>query len=124
MKSSHHSDPAIHRKSIATRLSPVEIAAVAAAANRLGITRSDWLRQAVQQSLAQPSPSSATPGVSLLLAELLALRQIVGDLFANAAVGLPAYRVIEIMQIADAKKGSVAETLLRTLCDPEPSHGV
>jgi len=100
------------------------MAEVANDAKRLGITRSAWLRQAVQQSLAQPSPSSATPVVSILLAELLALRQIVGDLFANAAVGLPAYRVIEIMQIADAKKGSVAETLLRTLCDPEPSHGV
>jgi len=113
LKSSHHSDPAIHRKSIATRLSPVEIAAVAAAANRLGITRSDWLRQAVQQSLAQPSPSSATPVESLLLAELLALRQIVGDLFANAAVGLPASTVVQIMQNADAKKGRLTEALLR-----------
>ena len=89
------------------------MAEVANDAKRLGITRADWLRQAVQQSLAQPSPSSATPVVSILLAELLALRQIVGDLFANAAVGLPAYRVIEIMQIADAKKGRLTEALLR-----------
>ena len=124
MKSSHHSDPAIHRESIATRLSPAEMAEVANDAKRLGITRSAWLRQVVQQSLAQPSPSSATPVVSILLAELLALRQIVGDLFANAAVGLPASTVVQIMQNADAKKKSRAEALLRTLCDPEPSHGV
>ena len=100
------------------------MAEVANDAKRLGITRSAWLRQAVQQSLAQPSPSSATPVVSILLAELLALRQIVGDLFANAAVGLPVSTVVQIMQNADAKKKSRAEALLRTLCDPEPSHGV
>lgn len=112
------------REPVATRLSATEMTALDAAAKDSGLNRSDWLRRVVQQALVQPSPSSATAVDAILLAEILALRAMIGDLFATAPMGLPTASVIQIMHNADAKKTSRAEFLLRASCDQEQVHPV
>src|SRR5580658_7113420 len=71
-------------KSIATRITEAEFAEVDAAAARTGKKVSEWLRDA---ALAQARTSQADQTDPVLLAELMAIRTLVLNLFASASKG-------------------------------------
>jgi hypothetical protein len=89
------------------RLTPEEDKRVAEAAERQGLTRSQWLRRTVLQAVSYP------PEIRLALAELMALRAIILGLHS---VGTPGQESI-IKQVADyADSTKFAKADNRILC--------
>jgi hypothetical protein len=71
-------------KSIATRITETEFAEIEAAASAEGKKVSEWLREA---SLAQARGRRPDETDPVLLAELMAIRTLVVNLFASASKG-------------------------------------
>jgi uncharacterized protein (DUF1778 family) len=97
-------------KSIATRLTEAEFAEIESAAASAGKKVAEWLREA---ALAQARTAREEKTDTVLLAELLALRSMVVNLFAVASKGpLSEETLRRISTYADAIKDQKAEELL------------
>jgi len=98
--------PGFRTKTIATRLTPGELAEVESAAEQAGKPLSEWLRDTALNASRQRSSNS----VELLLAEVWAVRYALLNLFhagaqANAeGRALAPESVIQIRDEADARK--------------------
>ena len=98
-------------KSIATRLSDAEFAEVEYAASSAGKKVAEWLREAALAQARATGEEKATDTV--LLAELMALRSLIVNLFAVASKGpLSDETLRRIAAYADAIKDQKAEELL------------
>ena len=106
--------PGFRTKTVATRLTPDELAEVENAAEAAGKSCAEWLRETALRAARE---SSADP-VELLLAEQIATRSMLLNFFyaaaTNAAEGkqLRPDSVLEIRDQSDAKKFSQAHKLL------------
>ena len=97
-------------KSIATRLTETEFSEVEMAANNAGKKVAEWLREA---ALTQARAGEKTLTDPVLLAEILALRDLVLNLFAVASKGpLSDETLRKISAYADSIKGQKTEELL------------
>jgi hypothetical protein len=112
--SSVQEKPGFRTKTIATRITPEELAEVEAAAQRDGKTLAEWLRELALKTARQ---RPADP-MELLLAEVVASRYVVLNLFhataqANAeGKHLMAESVLKIRDQSDAKKFQAARKLM------------
>ena len=98
-------------KSIATRLTDVEFAEVEYAASSAGKKVAEWLREAALAQARTAGEEKVTDPV--LLAELMALRSLIVNLFAVASKGpLSDETLRRIAVYADAIKDQKAEDLL------------
>ena len=98
-------------KSIATRLTDAEYAEIESAAARAGRKVAEWLREAALAQARTTGEEKATDTV--LLAELMALRSLIVNLFAVASKGsLSDETLRRIAAYADAIKDQKAEELL------------
>jgi uncharacterized protein (DUF1778 family) len=106
-------------KSIATRLTDAEFAEIESAAASSGKKVAEWLREA---ALAQARTAGEEKTDTVLLAELLALRGMVVNLFAVASKGpLSDESLRKISAYADAiKDQKVEELLARKRCRMAP----
>jgi hypothetical protein len=105
----------IRTRTLATRLNDAEIRAVEVAAEAGGITRSQWLRDTVVARLRQ---TDQAPRVTLelpILAEILALRLLILNMFAAAVPGVALTSLRQIMAYADSAKHAEVAKLLRNL---------
>jgi len=112
-------------RSVGTKLSEEEYALLEAAAAKCGMTVGEWCREELLHaagedgnSTATPAPATrtATPTEETLLAEVLALRTILLNLFYDLAQGQPmtTERMQELIAKADAEKrekASVSEAV-------------
>ena len=98
-------------KSIATRLTDAEFAEIESTATSAGKKVAEWLREA---ALAQArTAGEEKPIDTVLLAELMALRSLIVNLFAVASKGpLSDETLRRISTYADAIKDQKAEELL------------
>ena len=98
-------------KSIATRLTDAEYAEIESAAARAGRKVAEWLREAALAQARTTGEEKTTDTV--LLAELMALRSLIVNLFAVASKGpLSDETLRRISTYADAIKDQKAEELL------------
>jgi hypothetical protein len=99
-------------KSIATRLTDAEFAEIESAAGSAGKKVAEWLREAaLAQARATGEEKKTTDTV--LLAEVMALRSLIVNLFAVASKGpLSDETLRKIAAYADAIKDQKAEELL------------
>ncbi len=98
-------------KSIATRLTDAEFAEIESAASRAGKKVAEWLREAALAQARTAGEEKVTDTV--LLAELMALRSMIVNLFAVASKGpLSDETLRKIAAYADATKDQKAEELL------------
>ncbi len=108
-------------KTVATRLSPDELAEVEAAARRSGKTLAEWLRETALREARQRPADPA----ELLLAEVAATRYMLLNLFHAAALangeGRPLLpdSVLKIRDAADARKLAAARKMLRDFLGPD-----
>jgi uncharacterized protein (DUF1778 family) len=125
--SSEEAKPGFRTKTIATRITPEELAEVEAAAERDGKSLAEWLRELVLNSARQ---RPADP-VELLLAEVAATRYMLLNLFhataqANAeGKHLLPDSVLKIRDTADRKKIQTARKMLEEFFaqgDPEANQ--
>jgi uncharacterized protein (DUF1778 family) len=107
--------PVLRAKTIATRVTPEELAEVETAAEGAGKTLAEWLRELALKA-ARERPADPT---ELVLAEVSALRYMLLNLFhataqANAeGKHLPPDSVVKIRDLADAQKLEKARRLLQ-----------
>jgi hypothetical protein len=117
--------PGFRTKTIATRITPEELAEVEAAAQRNGKTMAEWLRELALKTARQ---RPADP-MELLLAEVVASRYVVLNLFhataqANAeGKHLLAESVLKIRDQSDAKKFQAARKLMTDFLAQEGTEG-
>jgi hypothetical protein len=117
--------PGFRTKTIATRITPEELAEVEAAAQRDGKTLAEWLRELALKTARQ---RPADP-MELLLAEVVASRYVVLNLFhataqANAeGKHLLAESVLKIRDQSDAKKFPAARKLMTDFLAQEGTEG-
>jgi uncharacterized protein (DUF1778 family) len=98
-------------KSIATRLTDAEFAEVEYAASSAGKKVAEWLREAALAQARATGEEKTTDTV--LLAELMALRSLIVNLFAVASKGpLSDETLRRVSTYADAIKDQKAEELL------------
>jgi hypothetical protein len=106
--------PGFRTKTIATRLTPGELAQVEAAAESAGQSLAEWLREAALHAARQ---RSADP-IELLLAEVWALRYTLLNLFhskakaASEGTQLLPDSIVKIRDQADAVKLQKAHKIL------------
>jgi hypothetical protein len=96
---------------IATRVSSEELTDIRASASACGVTSSHWLRSAAIAYLNREGSSRTTPLESVVLAEVLCLRMILLNLFAN--LGLPTATLHFVMRNANSVKHSEVARVLR-----------
>lgn len=113
---------AYRTKSIATRLTEAEFAAVESAAVSAGQKVSEWLRDAALAQAHQEREGQTDP---ILLAEILGVRALVLNLFAKASEGpLSREDLRKISEYAEAiKDRKVEETLARRRRNDGGSQG-
>jgi hypothetical protein len=117
--------PGFRTKTIATRITPEELAEVEAAAQRDGKTLAEWLRELALKTARQ---RPADP-MELVLAEVVASRYVVLNLFhataqANAeGKHLLAESVLKIRDQSDAKKFQAARKLMTDFLAQEGTEG-
>jgi uncharacterized protein (DUF1778 family) len=98
-------------KSIATRLTDAEFAEIESAASRAGKKVAEWLREAALAQARTAGEEKVTDTV--LLAEVMALRSLIVNLFAVASKGpLSDETLRKISAYADSIKDQKAEELL------------
>jgi hypothetical protein len=98
-------------KSIATRLTDAEFAEIESVASSAGKKVAEWLREAALAQARATGEEKTTDTV--LLAELMALRSLIVNLFAVASKGpLSDETLRRISTYADAIKNQKAEELL------------
>lgn len=106
--------PVLRAKTIATRVTPEELAEVEAAAEGAGKTLAEWLRELALKT-ARERPADPT---ELVLAELAALRYTILNLFHASASAqsegkyLLPESVIKIRDTAESRKRTDARKLL------------
>jgi len=106
--------PGFRTKTIATRLTPGELAEVEATAESAGQSLAEWLRETALQAARQ---RPADP-IELLLAEVWALRYTLLNLFHSKAKAssegtqLPPDSIVKIRDQADAMKVQKAHKIL------------
>ncbi len=112
-------------KTVATRLSPAELAEVESAAKRSGKTLAEWLREtALREARQRP----ADP-VELVLAEVAATRYMLLNLFHAAALANAEGRhllpdsVLKIRETADARKLATARKMLQDFLSQDAPDG-
>lgn len=117
--------PVLRAKTIATRVTPEELAEVETAAESAGKTVAEWLRElALRTARQQP----ADP-VELVLAELMATRYVLLNLFHATAQAnaedkhLLPDSVLKIRDQADAQKLQKARQLLQNFMSQEGPDG-
>jgi uncharacterized protein (DUF1778 family) len=110
-------------KSIATRLTDAEFAEIESAAGSAGKKVAEWLREAALSHARATGEEKTTDTV--LLAEVMALRSLIVNLFAVASKGpLSDETLRKIAAYADAIKDQKAEELLaRKRSQPAPGSG-
>lgn len=117
--------PGFRTKTIATRITPEELREVEAAAEKSGKTLALWLRELALQS-AREGPADPT---ELLLAEVLALRYTLLNLFHGSATAqaegkyLLPESVVKIRDKAEARKLADARKLLTDFLAREDGMG-
>jgi len=117
--------PGQRAKTVATRLSPEELQEVEAAAERNGKSLAEWLREVVLRSARE----QAADPIELLLAELMATRYALLNLFhATALAGAEGKQllpdsVLKIRDQADAQKRQKARKLLQDCFAQEEDPG-
>jgi hypothetical protein len=117
--------PALRAKTIATRVTPEELAEVETAAEGAGTTVAEWLRDLALKA-ARERPADPT---ELMLAEVLALRYMLLNLFhataqANAeGKHLLPDSVVKIRDQANARKLADARKLLAGFLSQEGPGG-
>ncbi len=117
--------PVLRAKTIATRVTPEELAEVEAAAEGAGKTVAEWLRELALQTARQ---RPADP-VELLLAELMATRYVLLNLFHATALAdaegkhLLPDSVLKIRDQADATKLEKARKLLQNFLSQKGADG-
>jgi hypothetical protein len=117
--------PVLRAKTIATRVTPEELAEVEAAAEGAGKTVAEWLRELALRTARQ---RPADP-VELLLAELMATRYVLLNLFHATALAdaegkhLLPDSVLKIRDQADAQKLEKARKLLQNFLSQEGPDG-
>ena len=100
-------------RSIATRLTEAEFAEVDAAAGRAGKKTAEWLRDS---ALAQARSVPALNTDPILLAELMAIRTLILNLFAAASKGpLTDDSLRKMLAYADSIKQQKADEFLAKL---------
>ncbi len=93
-------------KSIATRLTEAELAEVEAAASQAGKKVAEWLRDT---ALAAVRGSQEVPTDAVLLAELIGIRSLMVNLFAQASKGpLTSEDIQKMRSYADSIKDQKA----------------
>jgi uncharacterized protein (DUF1778 family) len=123
--SSDEARSVLRTKTIATRLTPEELAEVEAAADAAGKTLAQWLRDLSLKS-ARESPADTT---ELLLAEVSALRYMLLNLFHATAQAnaedkhLLPDSVVKIRDQANARKLADARKLLAEFLSQEGPDG-
>ena len=106
--------PGYRTKTIATRITPEELAEIEAAAERSGKTLAEWLRELALKSARE----RAADPMELLLSEVAATRYMLLNLFhataqANAeGKHLIPESVLKIREMADSRKLGMARKLL------------
>lgn len=111
--------PSTALKTIATRLPPAEVKAVEAAAEIVGQTCAEWMREAILLHLKRPTRKKRSTPDPTLLAEILGLRSLVQNLIA-AASDLPEETVQRIVKHADSIKEGKAEEILKRIEGAHP----
>ena len=117
--------PVLRAKTIATRVTPEELSEVEAAAEGAGKTVAEWLREMALRTARQ---RPADP-VELLLAELMATRYVLLNLFHATALAdaegkhLLPDSVLKIRDQADATKLEKARKLLQNFLSQEGADG-
>ena len=97
-------------KSIATRLTEAELAEIEAAAFKAGKKVSEWLRDTALASVRAPQEQQTD---TLLLAEIMGMRDLMLNLFAQASKGpLSAEDMRKMSRYADAIKEQKAREFL------------
>ena len=108
----------------AARFSPQELKEVEAAAKREGKSPSTWLRDVALQA-ARPAPDTA----ELVLAEVAATRYMLANFFLATAKAteegkpLTPKTVLQIREVADARKHETAKKLLQDFVAAEGKTG-
>jgi len=117
--------PRFRTKTVATRLTPAELAEIEAAAEGAGQAVSEWLRETALRG-ARARPADPT---ELVLAELWAVRYTLLNLFHAAAQAaaegqqlLPA-SILNIRDQSDARKRQQARKLLEDFLAPKGKGG-
>lgn len=104
------SNDAYRVKSIATRLTEAELAEIEAAAFKAGKKVSEWLRDTALASVRAPQEQQTD---TLLLAEIMGMRDLMLNLFAQASKGpLSAEDMRKMSAYADAIKEQKAREFL------------
>lgn len=118
--------PGFRTKTIATRITPEELRAVEAAAERSGKTLAVWLRELALDAAQERSSGDPT---ELMLVELSALRYTLLNLFHASASAqsegtyLTPKSVVQIRDAADARKLSDARKLFSDFLAEEGGNG-
>jgi hypothetical protein len=113
--------PGFRTKTVATRLTPGELAEVEAAAESCGQSLAEWLRQSALRA-ARRRPADP---LELLLAEIWAVRYTLLNLFhagaqtASEGKQLLPDSIVKIRDQADARKFQQAHKLLEDFLAPE-----
>jgi hypothetical protein len=89
---------------LATRVSFEELSDIHAAASASGVTGSHWLREAAIAHLGRGRASKLPPLESTILAEIMALRLIVLNLYPHAIAGLSLTTLHTLMAYAESNK--------------------
>jgi hypothetical protein len=111
--SAARSSETFRARSIATRLTETEFAEVDAAAGRAGKKTAEWLREA---ALAQARSAPAEKTDPILLAELMAMRTLLLNLFSTASKGpLTDESLRKMLAYADSIKQQKADEFLAKL---------
>lgn len=97
-------------KSIATRLTEAELGEIEAAASKAGKKVSEWLRDTALASVRSPQQEQTDP---VLLAEIIGMRDLMLNLFAQASKGpLSTEDMRKMSAYADSIKEQKARELL------------
>ena len=108
--SAARSSETFRARSIAPRLTEAEFAEVDAAAGRTGKKTAEWLREA---ALAQARSAPAEKTDPILLAEMMAIRTLILNLFAAASKGpLTDESLRKMLVYADSVKQQKADEFL------------
>lgn len=113
--------PRFRTKTVATRLTPAELAEIEAAAQGAGQAVSEWLRETALRG-ARERPADPA---ELVLAELWAMRFTLLNLFHAAAQAaaegrqLPPDSILKIRDQSDARKRQQARKLLEDFLAPK-----
>jgi hypothetical protein len=115
----------LRAKTVATRLTPEELAEIEAAAEREGKTVAEWLREL---ALNAARHRAADP-MELMLSEVAALRYMLLTLFHSTAqarregVELPPETVLQIRDAADRRKYETARKMIQDFLVPNGAAG-